>query len=270
MGESVAGRLFSVLDAFEGGAFGDGGPVALRLTDIAARTGLPVPTALRMVRELVAWGGLERGADGTYRLGLRLRALGAAAPCPRGLLDAALPALRALGARTGGHADVAVLQGPPAGGVLCLVSGERLPAHATAYGKVLLTASPAELPGPTARPAAASPGLPRPDAASSPDLPRSAVPSPDLPRHTVVAPGVLAGQLGRVRAAGLAVCAEEYRLGEVTVAAPLRGPTGPVAAIGVTVPTGVPLDRVAAAVREVATRVRPPGPPPAPWRPPGA
>ncbi|MGW4601339.1 helix-turn-helix domain-containing protein, partial [Streptomyces sp. NPDC004457] len=25
----------------------------------ARRTGLPVPTALRMVRELVAWGGLE-------------------------------------------------------------------------------------------------------------------------------------------------------------------------------------------------------------------
>ncbi|MFE5895951.1 IclR family transcriptional regulator [Streptomyces sp. NPDC056488] len=224
MGESVAGRLFSVLDAFEGG-----GPVALRLTDIAARTGLPAPTALRMVRELVAWGGLERGADGTYRLGLRLRALGAAAPCPRGLLDAALPALRALGARTGGHADVAVLQGPPAGGVLCLVSGERLPAHATAYGKVLLAAPP-------------------------PNLPR-------LTRHTVVVPGVLAGQLERVRAAGLAVCAEEHRLGEVTVAAPLRGPAGTVAALGVTVPTGVPLDRVVAAVRAAATRVRPPEPP---------
>ncbi|MGW1508049.1 helix-turn-helix domain-containing protein [Streptomyces sp. NPDC002394] len=79
MGESVAGRLFSVLDAFEGG-----GPAALRLTDIAARTGLPAPTALRLVRELVAWGGLERGADGRYRLGIRLRVLGSAAPCPRG------------------------------------------------------------------------------------------------------------------------------------------------------------------------------------------
>ncbi|WP_369142078.1 helix-turn-helix domain-containing protein [Streptomyces sp. R44] len=97
MGESVAGRLFSALDAFEGG-----GPAALRLTDIAARTGLPAPTALRLLRELVAWGGLERGADGTYRLGIRLRVLGAAAPCPRGLLDAALPALRALSARTPG------------------------------------------------------------------------------------------------------------------------------------------------------------------------
>ncbi|KAA6219911.1 IclR family transcriptional regulator [Streptomyces filamentosus] len=224
-GGSVAGRLLSVLDAF-----GDGGPVALRLTDIAARTGLPAPTALRLVRELVAWGGLERGADGRYRLGLRLRVLGAAAPCPRGLLDAALPALRALGARTGGHADLAVRSAPPSGGVLCLVSGERPPPHATAYGQVLLAAPPVE--------------------------------RPRFTRHTVVAPGALAGRLARVRAAGLAVCAEEFRLGEVSVAAPVRGPAGTVAALGVTVPTGVPLDRVAAAVREAARRVRPPEPPP--------
>lgn len=227
LGESVAGRLFSVLDAFE-----SGGPPALRLTDIAARTGLPAPTALRLVRELVSWGGLERGADGRYRLGLRLRVLGAAAPCPRGLLDAALPALRALAARTGGHADLAVVSDPPAGGVLCLVSGERPPMHATAYGKVLLAAPPAELPRHT--------------------------------RHTVVSPGVLAGQLARVRAAGLAVCAEEFRLGEVSVAAPVRGPVGTVGALGVTVSIGVPLDRVVAAVRAAAARVRPPEQPPSP------
>ncbi|MFE0650734.1 IclR family transcriptional regulator [Streptomyces sp. NPDC059534] len=234
MGESVAGRLFSVLDAFDAAR---GGPASLRLTDIAARTGLPAPTALRMVRELVAWGGLERAADGTYRLGLRLRALGAAAPCPRGLLDAALPALGVLGARTGGRADLAVLTGPGAAGALCLVSGERLPGHATAFGKVLLTAPPA-------------------------DLPR-------LTRHTVVSAAALSAQLARARAEGLAVCAEEHRLGELTVAAPVRGPAGTVAAVGVTVPTGVPLDRVTAAVRAAATRVRPPAP--APWsRPPGA
>ncbi|CAM5253288.1 hypothetical protein SCANM63S_00244 [Streptomyces canarius] len=51
MAESVAGRVLSVLDAF-----GDA-PGTLRLTDIARRTGLPAPTALRMVRELVAWAG---------------------------------------------------------------------------------------------------------------------------------------------------------------------------------------------------------------------
>ncbi|MFE1343093.1 IclR family transcriptional regulator C-terminal domain-containing protein [Streptomyces sp. NPDC058757] len=93
-----------------------------------------------------------------------------------------------------------------------------------------------------------------------------AAPPAELPRHTrhtVVVPGAPAGRLARVRAAGLAVCAEEFRLGEVTVAAPVRGPAGTVAALGVTVPTGVPLDR-AAAVRAAATRVRPPVPPPSP------
>ncbi|MFD5871270.1 IclR family transcriptional regulator [Streptomyces sp. NPDC060322] len=227
MGESVAGRLFSVMDAFEGG-----GPAALRLTDIAARTGLPAPTALRLVRELVAWGGLERGADGRYRLGLRLRVLGASAPCPRALLDAALPALRALGARTGGHADLAVLSTPSADEVLCLVSGERPPPHTTAYGKVLLTTPPAEL--------------------------------PRLTRHTVVSPGVLVGQLARVRAAGIAVCAEEFRLGQVSVAAPVSSSVGTIAALGVTVPTGVPLDRVVGAVRAAVAQVRPPEPSPSP------
>ncbi|GGY17047.1 IclR family transcriptional regulator C-terminal domain-containing protein [Streptomyces tanashiensis] len=108
------------------------------------------------------------------------------------------------------------------------VSGERPPPHATAYGKVLLTAPPER---PTWR-----------------------------TRHTVVSPGVLAGQLARIRAAGLAVCAEESRLGEVTVAAaPVRGPEGTLAALGVTVATGVPLDRVTA-----AGRVQPPRRSPSP------
>ncbi len=94
-----------------------------------------------------------------------------------------------------------------------------------------------------------------------------AAPPAELPRHTrhtVVSPGVLAGQLARVRAAGLAVCAEEFRLGEVTVAAPVRGEGGggTVGALGVTVSTGVPLDRVVAAVRAAAARVRPPAPAP--------
>ncbi|GGY35580.1 hypothetical protein GCM10010363_15580 [Streptomyces omiyaensis] len=42
------------------------------------------------------------------------------------------------------------------------------------------------------------------------------------------------------------------------------GPVGTVAALGVTVPAGVPPDRVAAAVRAAATRARPPVPPPSP------
>ncbi|MEU5957733.1 IclR family transcriptional regulator C-terminal domain-containing protein [Streptomyces sp. NPDC047525] len=217
MGESVAGRVFSVLDAFAEG------PDTLRLTDIARRTGLPLPTALRMVRELVAWGGLERATDGSYRLGTRIRALGAAAPCPRGLLDAALPALRQLSARTGGHADVAVESD---GTALFLVSGERLPLHATAAGKVLLAA-----------------GL-----GNVRELTRHTP-------HTVIAPARLAAQLTAVRTAGLAAAHEEYRLGELAYAAPVLRDGTTVAAVTVTARTGTPAARLVTAVREAVTRM---------------
>ncbi|MGW3410003.1 IclR family transcriptional regulator [Streptomyces sp. NPDC000888] len=217
VGESVAGRVFSVLDAFEGA------PDTLRLTDIARRTGLPLPTALRMVRELVAWGGLERATDGSYRLGTRIRALGAAAPCPRGLLDAALPALRALTARTGGHADVAV---PADGTALCLVTGERLPLHATAAGKILLAHG-------HGRPAAAVRHTP----------------------YTLTAPGALGAQLARIRETGLAEGHEEYRLGELSLAAPVSRAGLTVAAVTVTTGTGTPRLRLAPAVREAAAAI---------------
>jgi DNA-binding IclR family transcriptional regulator len=220
MAESVAGRILSVLDAF---ADVPAVPGTLRLTDIARRTGLPLPTALRMVRELVTWGGLERAADGSYRLGTRLRALGAAAPCPRGLLDVALPALRTLTARTGGHADVAV----PSGGLaLCLVSGERLPLYATAAGKILLA--------------------------------HGHGPPPRVQRHTthtVTAPGALAAQLARIRSTGLALASEEYRLGELSVAAAVLRDGIPIAAVSVTTGTREPTERLVTAVRSAARAV---------------
>ncbi|MFD9909005.1 IclR family transcriptional regulator [Streptomyces sp. NPDC059063] len=219
MGESVAGRVLSVLDAFADG------PGTLRLTDVARHTGLPLPTALRMVRELVAWGGLERSSDGSYRLGTRMRVLGSAALCPRGLLAAALPSLRALAGRTGGHADIAVESG---GLALLLVSGERLPLRATAAGKVLLAAGlgPAPEEGP-------------------------------LPRYTartITSPQRLAAQLARVREDGIAAAHEEYRLGELTYAAPVLDPTGTAfAAVSVTARTGTPHARLTSAVRTAAT-----------------
>ncbi|MEU3416259.1 IclR family transcriptional regulator C-terminal domain-containing protein [Streptomyces sp. NPDC006658] len=218
MAESVAGRVLSVLDAFVDA------PVTLRLTEIARRTGLPVPTALRMVRELVAWGGLERAADGSYRLGTRIRTLGAAAPCPRGLLDTALPALRVLTARTGGHADVVI---PADGTALCLVTGERLPPHATAAGKVLLAHGLLPVPARAAR---------------------------HTP-HTVVAPGTLTAQLARVRATGLAEAHEEHRPGRLSFAAPVFRAGTPVAAVALTTPTATRSSRLAPAVRLAAATV---------------
>ncbi|MEU6844847.1 IclR family transcriptional regulator C-terminal domain-containing protein [Streptomyces sp. NPDC046716] len=217
MAESVAGRVFSVLDAFVDA------PATLRLTEIARRTGLPVPTALRMVRELVAWGGLERAADGSYRLGTRIRSLGAAAPCPRGLLDVSLPALRTLTSRTGGTADIAV---PSDGTALCLVGGRRLPLHATSAGKILLAhghGPPTEVRRHT--------------------------------RHTVTAPGILGSQLIRIRETGLATAHEEYVLGELSFAAAVSRNGRTMAAVFVTLPTSSPHDRVGSALREAARTI---------------
>ncbi|MFA1544484.1 helix-turn-helix domain-containing protein [Actinomadura monticuli] len=51
---SVLARGLSLLDAF-GSA-----DTELTLTELAARTGLPKPTAHRLLSELVRWGGVER------------------------------------------------------------------------------------------------------------------------------------------------------------------------------------------------------------------
>ncbi|MEU2061384.1 IclR family transcriptional regulator C-terminal domain-containing protein [Streptomyces sp. NPDC013455] len=262
MAESVAGRVLSVLDAFADA------PGTLRLTEIARRAGLPVPTALRMVRELVAWGGLERAADGSYRLGTRLRTLGAAAPCPRGLLDAALPALRALAARTGGHADVVI---PADGTALCLVTGERLPLHATAAGKVLLAhglgTAPADGRGtPDTGTVATTTGTA--DTADTGTADTADTGTADTGgagggrlvggRHTpytVTARGALGAQLARIRATGLAEAHQEYRLGELSLAAPVLRDGTALAAVSLTARTTVRPDRLAPAVRQAAAAV---------------
>lgn len=81
------------------------GDDVLSLTQIAHRTGLPVPTAHRLVAELLANGLLERvGRD--LRLGRRLGALGACVPHQRRLRETALPHLQRLHQATG---DVAAL-----------------------------------------------------------------------------------------------------------------------------------------------------------------
>jgi DNA-binding IclR family transcriptional regulator len=70
--------------------------------------------------------------------------------------------------------------------------------------------------------------------------------------YTVTAPGPLKAQLDGVRASGLAASREEYRLGELSSAAPVPTGGGTVAAVSVTSSTNVPYDRLAAAVREAA------------------
>lgn len=100
---SVAARLLSVLDAVERAS----GP--LQVTQVAERTGLPVATAWRMVRELTEWGGLERHADGRYRLATRVWAIGSSAPCVRRIQRDTSRYVRELAESAGCTAHLSVL-----------------------------------------------------------------------------------------------------------------------------------------------------------------
>ncbi|GII32650.1 IclR family transcriptional regulator [Planotetraspora mira] len=205
---SVAGRLLSVLGAFQDG------PESLRLSDIAERTGLPLPTALRMARELVLWGGLERQRDGTYRVGTRLWALGELTPCLRRLRATGRPFLRELHDVTRSAARLFVLDGHHAMVLDELGSpvlyGSRLPAHATAAGRALL----ADAPETVVDKALAEPAR--------------------LTPYTITNVNVLAQRLQAVREGGVAASHEEWRQGVVCLAVPVTaGDVGTVAALSV-------------------------------------
>ncbi|WP_255769312.1 IclR family transcriptional regulator [Pseudarthrobacter sulfonivorans] len=65
-GDSVVDRVVRVIAAFPEGSG------SLQLSDLAARAGLPLTTAHRLVRQLAGHGLLETGEGGAVRLGLRL------------------------------------------------------------------------------------------------------------------------------------------------------------------------------------------------------
>ena len=73
-GATVTSRALALVGAF------DDEHRRLTLSQLAERAGLPVPTAHRLVGELVAWGALSRTASGEYVVGRRLWAVGLLAP----------------------------------------------------------------------------------------------------------------------------------------------------------------------------------------------
>lgn len=216
---SVASRALLVLGAFEPSA-----PV-LTLSQLSRRSGLPLTTTHRLVRDLVAWGALDRQADGAYVVGRRLWALGLLAPVSRGLRDVSLPFLQDLSATTGENAHVAVRDGTWALYVerisgrqsvpIVSRSGSRLPLHATAVGKVLLAHAPGDVLDEVLR---------RPRRVTA---------------QTVVEPGRLLRQLANVRRRGYALTSEEMSTGTASVAVPVVDGTGQVlAALGIVLAAG--------------------------------
>lgn len=215
-GASVTSRALALFSAF------DEDHRSLTLTSLAARAGLPVPTAFRLVHELVEWGGLERLDSGRYVIGRRMWDVGLLAPVPAGLRQLASPFLHDLyGAtlatvhlaerdgvqvlyldRLSGHASVPVVSR----------IGGRLPLHATGVGKVLLAFAPLDV-----------------QRAVLADLTR-------ITPYTITQPGRLRQELNRVRGEGFAQTNEEMSLGACSLAVPIQGPWGDVvAALGIVV-----------------------------------
>ncbi|MFY1683224.1 IclR family transcriptional regulator [Micromonospora sp. WMMD730] len=215
-GWTVTSRVLALLDAFSPAS------PALTLSELARRAGLPLSTVHRRVAELLAWGALERGGDGRYRIGLRLWEVGSLAPRGLGLREVALPVMEDLYEVTHENVQLAVRQGLElvfieriAGRQAVPVRtrvGGRFALHATGVGLVLLAHAPAEV--------------------------QERVLAAPLERYTgltVTDPGRLRRQLAEVRRVGYAVSDRQVTMDALSVAAPIRAPEGVVAALSLVV-----------------------------------
>ena len=217
MSATVTSRALSLLGAF------DEHHRRLTLTELSRRSGLPMPTAHRLVGEMVAWGALARTPSGEYVVGRRLWDLGLLAPVQTGLRQLASPYLHDLYGATLATVHLAVrdgtqvlyldrLSGHASVPVVSTV-GSRLPMHATGVGKVLLAHAP-----------------PSVQAEVLGNLTR-------VTAYTISQPGTLRRQLARVLREDYATTVEEMSLGACSVAVPIRARSEVVAALGIVVPT---------------------------------
>ncbi|GAA3666772.1 IclR family transcriptional regulator [Nocardioides ginsengisoli] len=219
-GASVVSRSLALLFAF------DDQHRRLTLSELARRADLPLPTAYRLVGELVAGGALVRRGSGEYVVARRLWQVGLLAPVETGLREVAAPFLNDIHAATRATVHLAVrertevlylerLSGRASVPVVSTV-GSRLPLHATGVGKVLLAHAPDDV----VEAALAQLGRVTP--------------------YTVTQPARMREQLDRIRRDGYATTVEEMTLGACSVAVPIRagGAEGRVvAAVGIVVPS---------------------------------
>lgn len=199
-------------------AFATAGPV-LSLGEVVEMTGLPMPTAFRLVATLEDAGYLERELTGAYRPSLRVLPLGQASLEGSDVVSVARGPLRALADRTGQTVNLGVLSGDQ---VLYLIRqrnadlvtanlqvGSTLPAVYSSLGKVLLAFLGAD----ELHSRLADWSFERP-------------PGP----HAVTSRAELERQLEQVQKSGYAVQDQEVAAGLRAVAAPIRNRDGRVVA----------------------------------------
>jgi IclR family acetate operon transcriptional repressor len=218
-------------------------PDGLALRDVSAQLEAPKSSLLPLLRALTARGYLAQGRAGEYRLGPSAGHLGAAAPAPNALIEAARPAVVDLRRRTGetvflgalssDHSAIVIVDKVDSDHIIRYAGGvgDRRPLHATAIGKAIL--------------------------AFLPDGEREAIlGSLRLSRHTertVTSLPALRASLQEVRTTGVCVTVEELVAGATGIAAPVFDRHGRVAGACA---IGGPTDRVRPRLRALAAEVR--------------
>lgn len=233
---SMVERMTLILDAFPGRS------ARLTLEDVAQATHLPRSTTHRILDQLVKLDWLEHSSFG-YSLGRRALHLGGAADDVGELRSAASPYLHSLMVQTGLTVHLAVLDEglvrylDKVGGKLATTVPSRVgghaPPHCTALGKAILAWLPVE----------------------EVEKIVGQLSSPRTGR-TIGELGALHAELYRVRyRRGVAVERGECFDDIACVAAAVRSPEGPIAAISMVGDAGIPLERVAPLVLDASRRI---------------
>lgn len=189
----------------------------LTLSELARRTRLPLTTVHRIVGEATRWGALERFADGTYGVGLRLWEVATHAARAVPLREAALAQMEDLYEATHENVQLAVRQGLDVVYIERLTGRDAVPVrtriggrfalHASGVGVVLLAYAPSEV--------------------------QDSVlggPLRAWTTSTVTDPGTLRSHLAAVRRDGYAIRVRQVTTDAVAIAAPVRGADGNVVA----------------------------------------
>ncbi|MFJ8815289.1 IclR family transcriptional regulator [Amycolatopsis thermoflava] len=205
------------------------------LSELAATSGLPMPTIHRLIRTLVQLGYVRQNTNRKYALGARLIRLGENASMQFGTW--ARPLLAELVEATGETANLAVLERDEVVYVSQVPSkhsmrmftevGRRVLPHGTGVGKAILSQLPAE------------------DVRAL--LDRTGMPA--YTDHTFTDADELLAHLAQVAAQGYAVDESEQELGVRCIAVPLTGTPAP-AAVSVSGPSG-------RLTREAVSRIAP-------------
>jgi IclR family KDG regulon transcriptional repressor len=216
--------------------------------EVEQLTGIKASTAYRMLVSMQEGSFIARGtAEGKYRLGLGVVELAKVVLNSFVIRGEAAALLHDLSQRSGGNANVAILDGTevfylgrypsPQVPDKYFHAGRRVPAYCTGLGKAMLAFSP-----------------------NSVVEWVLAQPLKSITRHTIVDPDRLRAELESVRENGFAWDVEEWMPGTYCIAAPVLGPDGQVEGAVSLTNTGTRLTREHIAERipdliEVVTKI---------------